>query len=126
MNQVEILEFAAKAAGWEAKRHTVRDVTAVHVRPHTASAWRAFDSLKSPLDAFELAAAARIDVLHAGDYVSTYAGAGAFRNFAYDDVDEAHDAERPHGERMRAVCRAITECAAKIGRDNGAPWWRTL
>ncbi|KUZ70792.1 hypothetical protein WI36_20070 [Burkholderia ubonensis] len=82
--------------------------------------------MKSPLDAFELAAAARIDVMHASDYVTTHAGAGTFRNFAYDDVEESCDARRPHDERVRALCRAITECAAKIGRDLGMPWWRTL
>jgi hypothetical protein len=126
VNQLEILEFAAKAAGWMTRRYSVRELTVVHVRENETANWRMFDSLKSPLDAFELAAAARIDLMHASDYVTAYAGAGVFRNFAYDEVEPSNDAGRPQAARMRAACRAITECALKIGRDLGAPWWRTL
>ncbi|WP_414446831.1 hypothetical protein AB4851_08600 [Burkholderia sp. 22PA0099] len=126
MNQLDILELAAKAAGWESRRYTVRDLTVPHVRAHPDNAWRHFDSLTSASDALELAAAARIDMLHSGDFAAAYAGTGAFRQFAHDDISESADSHNPHDERTRAICRALTECAAKIGRDIGEPWWRTL
>ncbi|WP_157647374.1 hypothetical protein [Burkholderia ubonensis] len=126
MNQLDMLELAARAAGWESRRHTVRDLTAIHVRPHTTAAWRAFDSISSRADAFELANAARIDVTHFSDYVAAHAGAGAFRHFTHDDIDARGEVDSQQSERERASRRAITECAAQIGRDVGAPWWRTL
>ncbi|MCV9917155.1 hypothetical protein OIV57_34215, partial [Burkholderia pseudomallei] len=64
MNQLDMPELAARAAGWESKRHTVRDPTAIHVRTHATAAWRAFDSIGSRADAFESSSAARIDVTH--------------------------------------------------------------
>ncbi|WP_157377775.1 hypothetical protein [Burkholderia ubonensis] len=126
MNQLDILELAARAAGWESKRHTVRDLTAIHIRPHATAAWRSFDSIGSRADAFELASAARIDVTHFADYVTAHAGAGAFRHFTHDDIDARRDIGAQQSERERATRRAITECAALIGRDVGAPWWRTV
>ncbi|KVC60528.1 hypothetical protein WI73_04730 [Burkholderia ubonensis] len=126
MNQLDMLELAARAAGWESKRHTVRDLTAVHVRPCIESAWRAFDPLGSRADAFELSTAARIDVTHFADYVAAHAGAGAFRHFTHDDIDACTSVIAQLSERERATRRAITECAALIGRDVGAPWWRTV
>ncbi|MCR1769028.1 hypothetical protein [Burkholderia glumae] len=126
MNQLDILELAAKAAGWESRRYTVRDLTVLHVRAHRDDAWRHFDSFASAGDALELAAAARIDMHHGGDFAGAYAGTGAFRQFSHDDISDSSDYRNPHGERMRAMRRALTECAAKIGRDIGEPWWRTL
>ncbi|PRH49741.1 hypothetical protein [Burkholderia multivorans] len=126
MNRLDMLELAARAAGWESKRYTVRDLTAIHVRPHAAASWRSFDSIASRSDAFELACAARIDVTHFVDYVTAHAGAGAFRHFAHDDIDPRRDVGAQQSERARATCRTITECAALIGRDVGATWWRTV
>jgi hypothetical protein len=126
VNQLDMLELAAKAAGWEVKRHTVRDLTAIHIRPHATATWRAFDSIGSRADAFELSSAARIDVTHFSDYVTAHAGAGAFRRFTHDDIDARHEVSAQQSERERATRRAITECAALIGRDVGAPWWRTI
>ncbi|WP_157378277.1 hypothetical protein [Burkholderia ubonensis] len=121
-----MLELAARAAGWESRRYTVRDLTALHVRPHATAEWRAFDSISSRADAFELANAARIDVTHFADYVAAHAGAGAFRHFTHDDIEACSAGEARQSERERAAQRAITECVALIGRDVGAPWWRTL
>ncbi|WP_186058897.1 hypothetical protein [Burkholderia gladioli] len=126
MNTIEILELAARAAGWESKRRTVRDLTGLFVREHPAADWRSFDSLAERADAFQLATAARIDVTHFDGYVTAHAGAGAFRNFSHDDIEARSDVASQMRERERATRRAVTECAALIGRDVGAPWWRTL
>ncbi|RQY60820.1 hypothetical protein DF111_01525 [Burkholderia stagnalis] len=126
MNLIEVFELAARAAGWESRRHKVRDVTGLFVRTHIGANWQPFDPMKSKADAFDLAAAARIDTTHHADYVAAYAGAGAFRQFSHDSIDARDTPAAAKSERERATCRAITECAAQIGRDVGAPWWRTL
>ncbi|EMN1928522.1 hypothetical protein RVV18_002937 [Burkholderia ambifaria] len=99
MNLIEVFELAARAAGWETRRHKVRDVTGLFVRTHIGGEWQPFDPIKSKSDAFELAAAARIDTTHHADYVAAYAGAGAFRQFSHDCIDARDNPAAAKSER---------------------------
>jgi hypothetical protein len=126
VNELDIAQYAARAVNWESRRYFVRELEVVHVRPrHVADApWRLFAPLQSDSDAAELAAAARIDVSHHDAYVAAIAGVGSMRIFTHDDIDVDRLPDWDCAERRRAMRRAISECAAFIGRDLGPLWWR--
>jgi len=55
MKDLEMIESAARAAGYEVRRYRVRELEVVHVR-EPGGEWRYFDPLKHDADAFALAA----------------------------------------------------------------------
>ncbi|RKF36129.1 hypothetical protein [Paraburkholderia fungorum] len=122
MNELDIIYYAARAANLETRRYHA----AVHVRPRhdTTAPWRPFNPLKHDSDSHKLAAAARVDVNHHNEYVAAMAGVGAMRIFTHEDINVDKLPDLDCAERRRAMRRAVTECAALIGRDFGPFWWR--
>lgn len=124
MDELSMIEGAARAAGLATRRHRVRDLEAVHVRAEGASEWRYFNPLKSDADTNELIAAARIDVMHFQDYVDAHAGKATCRVAAFDQIDVDQMPDSDGADRRRAMRRAVTECAARIATSIGQRWWR--
>jgi hypothetical protein len=121
MNEVDIIYYAARAANLEARRY--HEVVCVRPRHEDGAPWRPFNPLKRDSDSQKLQAAARVDVSHHEMYVAATAGVGAIRIFTHQDIDPDKQPDLSCAERRRAMRRAITECAALIGRDFGPLWW---
>lgn len=117
MDLLTLIELAAAAAKFEHRRHRVRDVEAIHVRAVGARSWRFFDPINRDSDMAELAATLRIDVMHFAEHVSAGGGGSdpASRQFSFDEIYVDKDDDGT-AQRRRAVRRAVTECAAKIGQ----------
>jgi hypothetical protein len=93
MNDRELLEAAAKAAG-------------LRVNFHPAASYN-WNPLTSDADALRLAVQLRLDVDCAGGEVVV----------AYEQITHAHAAERVGDDPIAATRRAIVRAAAEIGRS---------
>ncbi|QNB11588.1 hypothetical protein G5S35_08355 [Paraburkholderia tropica] len=117
MDLLTLIELAAAAAKFEHRRHRVRDVEAIHVRAVGARSWRFFDPLNRDADMAELSSILRIDVTHFSMHIAASGGDSdpATRQFAFDEI-YVGNGDDESAQRRRAVRRAVTECAAKIGQ----------
>lgn len=102
----ELLEMAAKAAGYDARWHPDDPfaIRSMHIGP----SWGAWDPLTDDGDALRLAAKLMMSVEISEHEASTYAYAGP--------VDRKHAMELWRDDPYSATRRAIVRAAAEIGR----------
>jgi hypothetical protein len=125
VTELEMYKLAARAANWRTRTHGAGELQTLQVCANGTGEWRPFASLQNDVDAMVLAAAARIDVSHYQNYVAATGGPGSLRCFTHQDLDVDQLPDIDGIERRRAMRRAITECAALLGRDYGPLWWRS-
>lgn len=61
-DDLDLIEAAGRAAGYETRRHEVRGLEAVHVREPGGSEWRYFNPLGDDAEAFRLSVRLELDI----------------------------------------------------------------
>ncbi|MEW3773982.1 hypothetical protein [Pseudomonas aeruginosa] len=122
MNDRELLELAARAAGMQINEQRQAERDAI-VDPATASLWivdgcTAWNSLTNDGDALRLAVRLNLDIR----YECYDAGVAVIVGGAWDNAPEAlheiFERDGPSATR-RAIVRAIVRAAAEIGKSMG-------
>ncbi|MGX7006181.1 hypothetical protein [Caballeronia sp. KNU42] len=110
MNDLALIETAASAAGLHPTRYRVRELEVVYACTGEGGKPRYFNPLMVDTDANLIAALIGIDVIHLADGVCASRLTIAHVSEPLN-VDQLPDSDGK--ERMRAMRRAITNCAAR-------------